>query len=97
MDNRREQSSDSNLQNYMERIFKTLGGGYKESVYQNALSHELRINGYFVSKEVNVPVLYQGVEVGVVRLDLLIENKYIIEFKALQKIGEKEKIQIKRY
>lgn len=99
---------ESVIQNCMDKIFKRLGGGYKESVYQNAFTHELRTMGYNVSKEVNVPVLYEGIEVGVVRLDLVVWRSYnvdevakqdgiIIEFKAIQKIGEKEKNQIKRY
>ena len=85
------------LKNCMERIINKLGYGWRESVYQNALAHELRTFGYSISKEVNFPILYDGVEVGIARFDLLVNSQYVIEFKALAKIGEKEKNQIKRY
>ena len=85
------------LKSSMEKIIKKLGYGYRESIYQNALAHELRNIGYNVKKEFNVSVFYENVEVGVVRLDLLIDDRYIIEFKAISKITDKEKNQLKRY
>ena len=81
----------------MNEIFNELGGGFRESVYQTALGNDLRKLGYNVKKEVNINVFYKEEEVGTVRLDMLVENMFIIEFKAIEKITKKEKNQLMRY
>ena len=85
------------LNKNMKKIFDSLGGGFKESVYQHALAIELRKLGFIIQKEVNKEVLYLGEEVGIVRIDMLVDKMYIIEFKAISKITEKEINQVKRY
>ena len=97
--------SPTNLQSILEKcteeIFEELGSGFKESVYQNIIAHELRKLGMNVSKEINVPIIWHGVEVGNTRLDLIVEEKNgqksIIEFKTISKIGEREENQLERY
>ena len=78
------------LNKNMKKIFDSLGGGYKESVYQHALAIELRKLGFIIQKEVNKEVLYLGE-------DMLVDKMYIIEFKVISKITEKEINQVKRY
>jgi GxxExxY protein len=68
-------------------VHRTLGGpGLLESIYESSLSHELVLRGLKVQKQLIVPVKYKDV---VVReplcLDLLVENKVIIEVKATEK------------
>lgn len=64
-------------------IHKNLGPGLLESVYEKALEYELIQAGIFVVSQVPVPLVYKEVkfEAGF-RLDLLVENKVIVEIKA---------------
>jgi len=65
-------------------VYNGLGAGLLESVYQNALELELINRGLTVQKEVPVPVHYKGIQMELgFRLDLLIENKVIIEIKSV--------------
>jgi GxxExxY protein len=88
---------DQSLRVIMEQIIDELGYGLRESVYQSALAVELRFQGHKVELEVNKSVLYRGHNVGTVRLDMVIDDNYIVEFKALAKITKKEIAQLQQY
>lgn len=70
-------------------VYNNLGPGLLESVYVAALQYELRKIGLSVNREVSVPVYYENekLEVGF-RLDLLIEEKVIIEVKSVEHLAE---------
>lgn len=80
-------------------VYLNLGTGYKECVYQRALSLELFNHKYQHSTEVNVNISYKGAFVGFERADIVVSNPYIvIELKAQnQKISQKEIFQTHRY
>lgn len=65
-------------------VHKTLGGpGLLESVYEEALSYELQMNGLRLKRQVEVPIKYKGkLLASPLKLDLLIEDKVIVEVKA---------------
>jgi len=63
-------------------VHKRLGPGFLESIYENALVIELRKRGLKVEQQVDVPVEYDGYEVGRHRLDLLVEDIIIVESSA---------------
>jgi GxxExxY protein len=65
-------------------LHKNLGPGLLESAYENALAYELRCHGLSVQQQVGLPLTYKEVnlEVGY-RIDLLIENKVIVEVKSV--------------
>lgn len=67
------------------RIHTALGPGLLETVYEVTLAHELRKKGLFVERQVPVPIVYDGLafEEGF-RADLIIENKSIVELKAVE-------------
>ena len=67
-------------------VHNELGGpGLLESYYENALKRELQIRGLKVETQQLVPVIYKGVEVGEpYRLDMLVEDKVIVECKATE-------------
>ena len=67
------------------RVHTALGPGLLESVYKAALAHELRKGGLLVGTQVPLPVTYDGVrlELGF-RLDLLVEQKVIVEIKSVE-------------
>ena len=63
-------------------VYRALGHGFLENVYKNALAVELGRRGLSVKREVLVEVCYLGVSVGTYRIDLLVEDKVIVEVKA---------------
>lgn len=68
-------------------VHKVLGGpGLLESIYEDALFHELKLRGMHVQRQLQVPILYKGVAVGdSMRLDLLVEGRVIVEVKSTEK------------
>lgn len=74
-----------------------LGPGYLESVYQNALLSELRSRGIYAEKEVAIPVWYKGEQVGDFRADILVENRVILELKAVRELNPIHEAQLVNY
>lgn len=79
-------------------VFKELGPGLLESVYEAALAYELRSEGLTVHRQVGLPVVYkeESLELGF-RLDLLIENQIIIEIKSVEVLHDVHKKQLLTY
>ena len=66
-------------------VFKQLGPGLLESVYQDALMAELIARGLKPEKQVEVPILYKGKEVSApLRIDILVNKRIIVELKAVE-------------
>lgn len=67
-------------------VHKALGGpGLLESLYEEALSQELRLRNIMVQSQVQLPVIYKGYTLkNPMRLDLLVDQKVIIEVKAVE-------------
>ena len=65
------------------QVFKKLGPGLLESIYELALEYELRKKGLKVERQVFLPILYDEELLGQYRLDLLVEDKIIIEVKSV--------------
>ena len=63
-------------------VSNTLGCGFLEKVYENALAYELRKNGLETKQQEPIKVVYDGVIVGEYFADLLVANTIIIELKA---------------
>ena len=63
-------------------VANTLGAGFLEKVYENALTHELKKAGFLVQQQVLVKVKYDGIVVGDYVIDMLVNGKLIIELKA---------------
>lgn len=68
-------------------VHNELGGpGLLESYYENALKHELQLRGLKVETQKPVPVIYKGKKIGEpFRLDMVVEDKVIVECKATEK------------
>lgn len=78
---------------------KTLGGpGLLESIYEDALAYELEPRKIPFKRQLTVPVLYKNVPIrDALRLDLLVEDRIIIEVKATEKLLEVHSAQILTY
>jgi len=79
-------------------VHRALGPGLLESAYQECLCFELRESGLFVEREKPMPIVYKGVhlEHGY-RLDLLVENKLVIELKTVDIILDVHEAQLLTY
>ena len=67
-------------------VGNTLGYGFLEKVYENALAHELVKVGLDVSRQQPIRVYYDGVAVGDYFADLVVEDQIIIELKVVKNI-----------
>ena len=66
-------------------VHRVLGPGLLESVYQACLIHTLRKRGLRVESQIELPILFDGVRIDSgLRLDLLIEDRIIVELKAVE-------------
>ena len=70
------------------KVANTLGVGFLEKVYENALAHELLKAGLEVEQQAPVEVVYDGVVVGEYFADLLVNGSIIIELKAVRNLDE---------
>lgn len=78
-------------------VYNHLGFGFSESIYAAALQHELCKAGLKVDREVNANVHYDGVVLGRVRLDMIVEGKVVVENKAGRARHEEAESQIFNY
>jgi GxxExxY protein len=69
-------------------VHKSLGPGFLESVYENALCLELKNAGIAFEQQKSVDIFYQGEVVGQHRLDLLIEGVFLVELKAVRQLED---------
>ncbi|MEM7697898.1 MAG: GxxExxY protein [Verrucomicrobiota bacterium] len=69
-------------------IHRSLGPGLLESVYTVILQKKLKERGYQVEREVGIPVSFEGTqfEMGF-RADLIVDNKFIVELKSVEKLA----------
>ena len=80
-----------------EEVYKTLGAGYNESVYEEALGVELRERKISYEVERNTEIFYKGEKVGIHRLDFILEDKFVVELKAQAGITQSHIGQTKAY
>ncbi len=79
-------------------IHKTLGPGLLESAYKECLFYELNASGLYVEREKPMPIVYKEVKLDHgYRIDLLIENKVVIELKTVDAISDVHVAQILTY
>lgn len=78
-------------------VHRSLGPGFLESVYQNALAHELRKQGLNVACERRLQVHYDDVVVGDFIADMLVDERVLIENKAVLALNAKHEVQLVNY
>ncbi len=79
------------------KVYNSLGFGFLEKVYVNALFIELRNMGLYVEKQCRVKVFYENQEVGDYFADLIVSKKIIIELKAAEGLCEEHEFQLINY
>jgi GxxExxY protein len=79
-------------------VHRQLGPGLLESAYEACMCHELKLRGISFRKQVELPVRYKGVSLDCgYRLDLLIEEKIVVELKAVEAILGVHEVQLLTY
>ena len=63
-------------------VYNTLGFGFLEHIYVRALERELLARSHRVSRELGVRIWYKGEEIGVQRLDMVVDEKLVVETKS---------------
>jgi GxxExxY protein len=78
-------------------VSNTLGAGFLEKVYENALAHELRKAGLAVVQQRGIVVVYDGIIVGEYAVDLLVAESVIVELKATKAVADIHRAQCINY
>lgn len=79
-------------------VHKTLGPGLLESAYQNCLFYELQEQGLQVVKEKGLPIVYKEIQLDHgYRIDLLVEDKIVLELKTVEHLTDVHKAQLLTY
>ena len=69
------------------KVYRALGPGLLESIYEEALTYQLVLDGLKVERQVNIPIIYQGKELAdKLKLDILVEDEIIVELKAVKEL-----------
>jgi GxxExxY protein len=79
------------------KIHSRMGNGYQEVIYQRCLAIELKSAGIEFQREVDQDIYYNSIKVGTRRADFVIENKIIVELKAVINLEDVHLAQAKNY
>lgn len=78
-------------------VHRTLGFGFLEQIYASALELELTARGHRVAREVEVVIRYDGVPIGRQRLDMIVDDKVIVEIKSSERLHRDAGRQVYNY
>ena len=80
------------------KVHKNLGPGLLESAYEECLFYELKKSNLIVEKQKALPLIYEEVKLDVgYRIDIIVENKFIIEVKSVESLNEVHLTQVLTY
>ena len=80
------------------KVHQALGPGLLESAYEECLFYELQRKGLYVEKQKVLPLAYEGIKLAAgFRIDLIIEDKFIVELKAVDALNDLHMAQILTY
>lgn len=78
-------------------VHSTLGNGFQEVIYQRALAIEMEINGLSFEREKEMGIFYREKHIGTRRVDFFVEQKVMVEIKAVEKLEDVHKAQAINY
>lgn len=76
------------------KVHSNLGCGFTERIYQHAIEVELKKAGMLFEVEKEIDVVYDGQKIGKYRLDIVVENKVILELKATDRLPKIFRVQL---
>ncbi len=75
----------------MEAVFEvhnTLGPGFTENIYEEALAKELNLRGVIFESQKTIKIYYKGEKIGEYKIDMVVDGKVILELKAVSELNE---------
>ncbi|MBN1294834.1 MAG: GxxExxY protein [Candidatus Latescibacteria bacterium] len=79
------------------QVHNSLGNGFQEVIYQRALAIEMNFQGLSFEREKEMPIFYRNEQIGIRRVDFFVENRVMVELKAIEKIEDVHKAQAINY
>ena len=79
------------------KVHSALGNGFQEVIYQRALQIEMEDLGIKFRREFEMPIYYKGKEIGLRRVDFFVEDKIMVELKAIIQLENVHLAQAKNY
>lgn len=77
------------------KVHNTLGSGFREVIYQRALAIEMSRAHIDFGSEVEQPIYYEGIEIGSRRADFIVDNRVVVELKAVDALESLHLVQAK--
>ena len=78
-------------------VHNTIGNGFQEVIYQRALAIEFKFQGLSFDREKEMPLTYRGQSIGTRRVDFFVEQKVMVEIKAIEQLLPVNKTQAFNY
>ena len=78
-------------------VHKTLGPGFLEAVYEEALAHEFDLRDIHYERQKEIRVKYKEITAKCYTADFLVEEKVVVEIKAIKQLTEIEEAQLQNY
>lgn len=79
------------------KVHSTLGNGFQEVIYQRALAIEMEKQGLGFKREMEMPIFYEGIDIGTRRVDFFVDECIMVELKALIKLEDVHVAQAMNY
>lgn len=79
------------------KVHSALGNGFQEVIYQRALAIEMQKQSLEFQREMKMTIFYDGIDIGTRRVDFFVEDKVMVELKALEKLEDVHKAQAINY
>jgi GxxExxY protein len=78
-------------------VHSKLGSGFQEVIYQRALAIEMEKHGLQFGREIEMTIFYDGIDIGTRRVDFFVDEKIMVELKAVAKLDELHLAQAMNY
>ena len=79
------------------RVLTALGNGFQEVIYQRALAIEMEKQGLSFAREMEMEIFYDGIQIGTRRVDFFVEDRILVELKAVIKLEDVHLAQAMNY
>ncbi len=79
------------------KVHRTLGNGFQEVIYQRALAIEFDKQAIGYKREMEMTIYYEGIDIGMRRVDFFVEDSIMVELKALTKLEDVHLAQAMNY
>ena len=79
------------------KVHSTLGTGFQEVIYQRALAIEMQKQGLYFKREMEMEIFYEGIKIGKRRVDFFVEEKIMVELKAVSVLEDVHLAQAMNY